>query len=145
MILAQNLTRETAELLAYIDKECFEKDAYTAEEWLETFNPNVRVLFVIEDKKVVGAAVWEKFPGAKTGYLISNAVLPDYRKKGYGTELLVRRMEEAKGLGIHYLFAHTRSSNEDSQRLLLAEGFKPVGIEHNFYPDEAAIQWKLKL
>ena len=142
---APNLNKKTAKILADIDKKCFEKDAYSEQDWMKTFNPDVSVLFAMEKEKVVGAAVWEIYREARTGYLISNAVLPEYRGKRYGTHLLWSRINKAEALGVKYLFAHTRASNESSQHLLLTAGFKPVSIEHNYYPDEPAIQWKLKL
>ncbi len=140
-----NLNKKTAEILAGIDKKCFEKDAYSEEDWMKTFGPNVQVFFSMKGKEVIGAAVWEKYPSAKTGYLISNAVLPAYRGKGIGEDLLYTRIVSAKEQKILYLFAHTRVSNEASQGLLTKYGFKPTSVEHNFYPDEYAIQWKLKL
>jgi ribosomal-protein-alanine N-acetyltransferase len=145
IIESPGLNSKTAEILADIDRRCFEKDAYSEENWMNTFGPNVQVFFAKKNKKVIASSVWEQYVGSRSGYLISYAVLPDYRGQGSGEGLLLATISDATKKGVLFLFAHTRVSNTASQCLLTKQGFKPVSIEHNFYPDEYAIQWKLKL
>ena len=146
------LTKEIAEHLARIDKICFPIDAWTKKDWIELFDKqpttsSIQVFLGYDDKceTPIAAAVWQKIQFAQTGYFISNAVLPEYRGKGYGEALLITRITEAKKLHIKFLFAHTRISNGTSQKLLLYYGFKPNSIVSHYYLDEDAIEWKKEL
>jgi GNAT superfamily N-acetyltransferase len=50
-------------------------------------------------------------------------VLPEQRRRGYGTELYARGLEEARGLGAGAIETVVLASNEDGLRFALARGF----------------------
>ena len=140
------LDLDAAKKLAEIDEACFEKDAFNYSDWLDLFKEGpVYVTFAWKGATIVGAGVWQEYTAARTGYLVSNAVLPEYRNKGVGRALLIARLNRASDLGMKYIFAHTRVSNRASQCLLESQGFEPNSFCGSFYGEEDGIEWKLKL
>ncbi len=139
---------ELPKLLAELDKTCFEKDKMTEREW-EKFFKHEKNFFLVwakdnETKALVGVALII-FGIAGIAYLYSNAVLPSYRKKGIGTELLARRISFIKNIATK-IQTHTRANNTESTRILKASGFIPIQYVIDFYGEfEDGVLFELKL
>lgn len=72
----------------------------------------------------------------KQGHVVSVAVLPEFRRRGIGTALMVKAMNymrEKYGAGEVYL--EVRVSNEPAVRLYEKLGFKKVKILRRYYMD----------
>lgn len=138
------LASEDAEALEEIDSKCFTTEAFNSPDWM-SLGEQTETIFISLNGKKIAAAVWQWYPYAATAYLLSNAVLPEYRQHGYGSYLLEARIKSARRRFIEFAFAHTRASNGPSQRLLRRNGFEPNSIVPWFYDEEDAIEWKMKL
>jgi ribosomal protein S18 acetylase RimI-like enzyme len=136
-------SKERAKALARLDKICFKNEAWTMKDWLTYSTENFQTIFIEDDETLVAALAWGWFPVAKTGYLYSFAVHPSYRKQGFGRNLLETFIWQADhGHQLDALFAHTRVSNESSQKLLKSLNFQPNSFVSFYYDDEDAIEWK---
>lgn len=86
-------------------------------------------------------SIWGYIIFSPEGHIISLAVLPQYRRKGIGRELLLKAMEVPNCEG---LFAEVRRSNLGALRFYHRMGFQLMGIVPNYYGNEDAliIQWR---
>ena len=76
------------------------------------------------------------------GHITNVAVLPEYRKRGIGRELLETMMAQT---GLDDYTLEVRESNEAAIRLYQSMGFKTFGKRPKYYGDEdALIMWKGK-
>lgn len=144
MIQEAKNTNKTAKKLAEIDNICFEKDYWTVKEWISEFSETVEIYFIRENvaKHIIGYSAWNINKISGIAYLISIAILPEYRKQGCAKKLIQYNIEDFTRLGIKLLFAHTRWANYTSQKLLKSIGFKINSIVTHYYEDEDAIEWK---
>lgn len=65
--------------------------------------------------------------------IISVAVHPDYRRRGYAKELFSSVYDAAKNDGIKVFSLEVRSENTPAVRLYEGLGFKAVGVRKNYY------------
>ncbi len=82
----------------------------------------------------LGYLQWRPFK--KLGHIVSIAVLPEYRRRGIGTALMVeamRRLKEIYGASEAYL--EVRVSNDAAIRLYEKLGFKKVRRLRKYYLD----------
>jgi len=62
-------------------------------------------------------------------YLWSLAVLPEYRRKGIGSEIIEEQMSFAEGKGYKSFFVKTSNRWKEMLRLLLKKGFNIIGFK----------------
>ena len=76
------------------------------------------------------------------GAITNIAVLPDFRRRGLGREIVSALKSEACKRGVCVVFLEVRESNEGAIALYLSEGFSECGKRKGFYrhPTEDAIQ-----
>lgn len=138
---------------------CSEKDIdsiYEIEQ--KSFNdPLMRETMLADLKKedYYCYALWEDCPLAfvsfekvvDEGQIISVAVHPDYRQKGYGTKLFYEVCSMAKKDGIEFFTLEVRCDNIPAIALYEKLGFKSVGVRKNYYqnPDCDGILMDLHL
>lgn len=80
-------------------------------------------------KKIIGRQY-------KVVHLISIAVLPEHRRRGIGSELLRRVIEEARrDAGVVSVYLEVRVSNEPAIRLYEKFGFRKARIIRGYYRD----------
>jgi len=89
-------------------------------------------LYVAETAGAVAgyAAVWFVADEAELGDL---AVHPDYRRRGIGSLLLGRALEEARDRAIRVLYLEVRTGNEDARRLYERSGFEVLTVRRGYY------------
>lgn len=89
-------------------------------------------LFVAEtgDQIAGYAAVWFVADEAELGDL---AVHPDYRRRGIGSILLRRALQEARGRKIRVLYLEVRAGNEEARRLYERSGFEVMTVRRGYY------------
>lgn len=134
-------------LLAKLDAEVFGTEAMDQDEWQLFFDqkPCFTVNWITVEDKIIGAAVMTFSLKAGIAYLYSNAVLEEYRGKGFGKELINARINFL-GMACAKIQAHTRVNNLASIKLLLNTGFESLQYVTDFYGDcEDAILWELRL
>jgi len=78
--------------------------------------------------------------------LLNLAVLPAWRRSGYGSRLLEAVCSEASRSHCRWLTLEVRRSNHAAVNLYQQAGFAQVNVIRNYYPDgEAALQMVLAL
>ena len=78
-------------------------------------NPDWATLVCLEDDKIIGTCSFceSRFPECFPGYgeIISMYFLPGYTRKGYGSLLMKRVLEEMKGFGFNQIFLWVLEEN----------------------------------
>ena len=104
--------------------------AYTTE---LTTNRLARYVGARIDGKLVGfGGIWLMVDEA---HVTTMAVLPESRRSGVATVLLLELLQEARRGGARVATLDVRVSNVDAQRLYLAFGFVKVGRRIRYYDD----------
>jgi ribosomal-protein-alanine N-acetyltransferase len=122
--------------------------AYYAE--LHTRN---RVLMIIarmtrplpDYEKIAGYIVAREMAGEL--HINNVAVREGYRRRGIGTCLLQRVLDQGRQMGARTAFLEVRSGNHAAQSLYKTCGFKPVSVRANYYsePREDAVVMSLTI
>jgi ribosomal protein S18 acetylase RimI-like enzyme len=103
--------------------------------WFRDRTPELRRGF-----RLVGYALARHAFGV--GYLYSNAVLPEFQRRGIGSEMLQERINQLMKSGCTVIQAHTKLDNAASGALLAKHQFVPVQYVTDFYDDNMdAIFW----
>ncbi len=121
-----------------IERQAFPKSPYDRAtfvnlQWLypETFfvyvNPSSRG----GEDRIVGYIIF-----SKDGHIISIAVLPPWRRKGIGKQLLEIVLRTS---GIRKIWAEVRVSNQGAQAFYFSQGFQVMGVVPNYYGTEDAL------
>lgn len=72
----------------------------------------------------------------KQGHVVSIAVLPEFRRRGIGTALMVKAMDFMRGkYGAAEVYLEVRVSNEPAIKLYEKLGFKKVKVLRRYYMD----------
>jgi len=75
-------------------------------------------------------------------HVLTIAVDPRRRRRGLGTRLLSRLVDEAIAAGARHLTLEVRVSNDAARALYGKFGFEPVGVRRRYYRDEdALVMW----
>lgn len=83
-----------------------------------------------EDKNDIGFIDIDQF---EDEFLVSLAILPQYRGKGYSTYLLDKAVNFAKTHNIKKLIYYTLFNNKASIKIAIKYGFKLMNIEKDYY------------
>lgn len=88
-----------------------------------------------EDGQMAGFAIieWDGEKGAALGYVQTIEVLPAWRGRGVGRELLVRVEDSARTAGAKAIWLHVDAANSGAIRLYEANGYASKGREENYY------------
>lgn len=116
------------------------KDAFISE--LER-NKCAKYRVILFDNKVVAyGGMWIVIDEA---HITNIAVHPEYRGRGFGSEILNDLIETAKNNGILSMTLEVRTSNYKAIALYDKFGFKEKAIRKKYYQDtgeDAIIMWK---
>lgn len=131
MIGLTSLTLENLDGVAFIEQVCFSspwsKDAFLKE--LE--NENAVYFCIEDDDTVIGYVGMWNILGE--GNINNIAVLPEYRRKGYGKLLLESLIAYGKENNLSFLTLEVRESNQGAISLYRAMGFVEVGRRKKYY------------
>jgi len=108
--------------------------------------PNTFIVAIIEDNIIgyimcrmeTGFSELGKWNITKKGHVVSIAVLPEYRKMGIGTSLMLQAMKEMKNYGMKECYLEVRASNQIAKNLYRKIGFKEVKTIQGYYRDREA-------
>jgi ribosomal-protein-alanine N-acetyltransferase len=134
---------ETADVPAVADLEAAAFTDPWSERTLaeEIALPGRRYLVAIGDDGVLAGYGGVMVVG-EDAHLLTIAVDPRLRRRGLGSRLLVRLVDEALAAGARHLTLEVRVSNEAARALYRKFGFEPVGVRRRYYRDEdALIMW----
>ena len=70
-------------------------------------------------------------------HLLNLSIAADCHRQGYGSQLLRRLCEVARGQGARVIFLEVRPSNVVGMRLYARHGFERVGLRRAYYPAPA--------
>ncbi len=123
--------------LCEIDRRCFKaRVAYTPGEMAAFLAKTGAMALVAEDRRVrVVAFVLAEKGRQGRGHVITLDVLPGYRGRGVGRELLRRCEECLQSAGVRVVRLETAVKNRAAQRLYQSAGYVRVGRAPRYYPD----------
>ena len=122
--------------LCLIDRQCFDRGtAYPAEEMAAVVERRGAVILVAENARgrVVAFVVGHKLRGG-VGHIVTLDVLPRYRGRGLGRELM---LDCEKRLGAPHMRLEAAVGNRAAQKLYASLGYAVVGRRARYYPDGA--------
>ena len=106
--------------------------AESRRDWFHEHNPNARPLWVaIEDNVIVGWLSFQSFSGRPAYHAtaeVSIYVAEDFQRKGIGSALLAKAVEQAPRLGLKTLLGFIFAHNDASLRLFEKFGFRSWGV-----------------
>ncbi len=121
-----------------IERQAFPKSPYDLATFvnLQWFYPETFFVYVNPSSRggedqIVGYIIF-----SKDGHIISIAVLPPWRRKGIGRQLLELAL---RAPGIRKIWAEVRVSNQGAQAFYFSLGFQVMGRVPNYYGNEDAL------
>lgn len=100
-------------------------------------------IVMLVDNKVIGyGGFWRVLDEA---HITNVAILPEFRRHGLGSRVLVRLLEIAREKGARRATLEVRESNAAGISLYRKFGFEPVAIRAKYYAktnEDALIMWK---
>ncbi|MFW5487460.1 MAG: ribosomal protein S18-alanine N-acetyltransferase [Desulfovibrio sp.] len=93
----------------------------------------VHVLGIWKNKRLI--AYCSFYIAAEQADIVNIAVLPEFRRKGLGNNLLKGVLQYAARIGIERMFLEVRESNDAARTLYRSNGFTQVGLRAKYYPD----------
>ena len=94
-------------------------------------NSGTVALVILEAIEPVGFLIWRQM--ADEAEILTIAVLPDYRGKGMGYDLLQEFQDQAISCDITKAFLEVREDNMSALRLYEKTGFEVVGRRKDYY------------
>ena len=119
------------EKILEIEKGAFPKSNYPKAVLLHYANHDAFIFAVLETRQdIVGYIIFER-----GGHIISTAVLPGHRRKGFGKMLFTYAHRQTH----NNLWLEVRSKNRGAISFYIKMGMKIVGKTQNYYGDDDAL------
>ncbi len=144
MIKIRKMTEADIPRVAELEKLIF-TDPWSEKVYRETFTiPGVEYVVVCDDDtgEIVGAAGVRNIVG--TGEITNVMLLPEYRGRGIGKQMLTQLLERGRKLGANDFTLEVRESNTVAIKLYESLGFESAGKRPGFYSnpaEDAVIYW----
>ena len=118
---------------------CYELDSNTIslwskEQWVQEFKKEgVKVFGLLLSNLVIGICVFHiVLDEAQINFFVVNQ---KYRKKGFGSYLMIYLIKQCKKLNIRKLFLEVSHTNVAAEKFYSRFDFATVGIRRNYYKD----------
>ncbi len=72
---------------------------------------------------------------ADEAHILNVGIIKDYRRMGIATFLLERFIKRAKAYGAETCYLEVRSGNRSAQQMYFNQGFMPVSVRKQYYPN----------
>lgn len=128
------MTEQDVDEVCMLDDMCFSipwsKQSFENE--MKNTLANYYIIRNDENKVVAYCGFWNV---ADEGHITNIAVHPEYRRRGYGSALVRRLIDEAKRLKLVMLTLEVREGNMPAQGLYRKYGFEVLGRRVKYYAD----------
>ncbi|HNQ63016.1 MAG TPA: ribosomal protein S18-alanine N-acetyltransferase [Syntrophorhabdaceae bacterium] len=105
---------------------------WTKNMFRETYLSPITANFVINiNESIVGYIML--YSVEDEAHIMNLAIHPDYRRKGYGSNLVAHIIEYSTARDIYNFFLEVREGNVDAQRLYKRFGFEVIGKRKGYY------------
>ena len=118
---------------------CYELDSNTISlwsknQWIDEFKKEgVNVFGLLLSNLVIGICVFQiVLDEAQINFFVVN---PKYRKKGFGSLLMLFLIKQCKKLSVNKLFLEVSNTNLTADKFYSRFDFFTVGIRKNYYKD----------
>lgn len=145
------LREEDIPSLVQLEQQAFPFDQWSEEAIRREHSYVPQRFTVIKDGSTVVAYVHTQVgydnpgDGPNTDGLIESiAVLREYRRRGFGEQLIRHGINQLRQRGTERVLFRTRPSNTTMIQLGLKLGFRPTRIIHNFYPSDGGDALEMK-
>ena len=122
--------------LLEVERHSFPKSAYDASTFIALHYLHPETFLVHVDPSDPGGGLSGYIVFSPDGHVISMAVLPEFRRRGIGRDLLQKAMAYP---GIKTVRVEVRRSNRGAQAFYLKTGFRMTGRIPGYYEDEDAL------
>ncbi len=131
MIVPVNI--EHLEDILSIEKQSFDKpwSDIHFEQFLTCRGPLKSVVYLDNLKKPVGYLFGQIY--GSFFYLQNIAVRPGFRRQKIATKLLDYIVNQSRKNRLNKIVLEVRANNSAARRLYEKDGFKPIGVEKNYY------------
>jgi [ribosomal protein S18]-alanine N-acetyltransferase len=129
-----------------INRTCLPEN-YSAYFFMEVYKSCPEAFIVAErDNHVVGYIMCRlefgfsdvrRFRMVRKGHIVSVAVLPDYRRRGIGREMVISAMKALELHGAEECFLEVRTANDEAVKLYKDMGFDTIRTVTHYYHDGA--------
>jgi [ribosomal protein S18]-alanine N-acetyltransferase len=89
----------------------------------------------VRDGELIGYAV--VMLASDEAHLLNLSIAAGWQGQGYGSQLLQRLCDAARGRGARLIFLEVRPSNAAGLQLYERHGFQKVGLRREYYPAQA--------
>jgi ribosomal-protein-alanine N-acetyltransferase len=100
---------------------------------------------VIEEDGVIVGYIIGIIKKKSEGHIVSIAVDPSYRNKGYGTKLMLELIKRFKSNNVKIIKLEVDSKNNIAKKFYEHFGFTPIGVIKKYYGHSDAIIMILRL
>jgi ribosomal-protein-alanine N-acetyltransferase len=125
------------ERLCEIDRECFPPAIACAAKELDEAakDPSSFAIIAEADAGTVAGFIIASKPRGNTGHIVTLDVLPDFRRRGLGQQLLRAAETRLLALEVEKIVLETPMASGGAQALYRKLGFVRVGYVKGYYPD----------
>ena len=134
---------EAAEILSEMQARSFQgtpEQLWSGKEFAALFqHPGTKAMILSEGSEAAetaGFLMWRQV--ADEAEILTIAVLPTHRGRGFGQRLLKAFYEQARVAGVRDVFLEVRADNKAAERLYTKAGFDRVGRRKNYYGGRGA-------
>lgn len=143
-MIAREWTKSDISQIAEIEKQCF-SDPWSEQAFESGMNSPFFYGILFEEGGQVCAYACEMviFEDAE---ILNVAVVPSFRRRGLGEELMLALENYAKNKGAERLLLEVREGNIPARGLYEKQGFEAYGVRKNYYEDgENAVVMQKKI
>lgn len=136
-MMIRKMTDEDISSVSMLDSKVFSK-SWNEQMFCDEIKKDYAHYFVCEmDGEIVGyAGIWCIY---ETAELMRIGVLPTYRGRGIGKQLMDEIGACAKSQGCERMMLEVRKSNEKARKLYEKDGFSEISVRKGYYDGEDAI------